>query len=217
MDFLFDPAVVTIVSKSNDSTHSILTAGPNSSVQDFSVTPTQANQGGPNNNAGDYRLDLLDLDSTGFESGAGPLVHINLLASNSPGTSSLTLDDLVTGDGTPDVYDSTGTAAYPVSNIGNAQVVVGGSCPASLDAPAPVVAGARQEPSTAQQELVPVVAPKSGNLQANGGPQALPNAGGQPSSGSLSDSTMVFLIAALGSLVLLLGLTGAVVTKRRLF
>jgi hypothetical protein len=121
LDLLFNPAVVTVVSKANDNTHSVLSAGPNSNVQDFSVTVANANS------SGDYRIDLLDLDQNQFESGAGPLVRITLHPV-AIGNTALTLDDTVGGDGTPDVFDPSANA-YNITHIVNAQVHVGGTCP----------------------------------------------------------------------------------------
>src|SRR4029079_15377 len=116
-DLLFHHSGISATSKNNDNTHSLWNAAASSLLQDFSINAASANSGN------DWRIDLIDLDGTVFESGPGALVRITFTAGATAGVSSLTLDDLVGGDGTPDVFDNN-QSTYSIGSIVNGTVFV---------------------------------------------------------------------------------------------
>jgi hypothetical protein len=208
-DLHYNQAFVDIVAKSTAS--AIYYAGAGSIP--FSGT-NSATAASPDAD-GSFSMGEIDNGPIG-ESGAGIMMRITLHG-KAAGTSQLTLDYVLGGSPDPAIYDHSGSQIiYTITAGGSipSTIVVGGACPAS--AGSPIVAGARQNPTSQTNASDSNVAPAS-QTQPLAEPQSLPNAGGVPLAGTdVSNSTFAFLIAMLGSLVLMLACAGGVLVRRRL-
>ena len=116
-DLLYDPTVVNVVAFD---ARMMLTADGEAML--FSISDPVPD------NDGDFLAAALDF-STSYESGDGVLIRITLQAVGN-GTSLLDLNELGSGNGVPLILDSANP--YPLSEVGDGEVVVEGSCASAL-------------------------------------------------------------------------------------
>jgi hypothetical protein len=120
MDLHYDPAVVTVTAKTT--APSILYAGSGS-------VPFSGTEGVPSSD-GDFSIGEVDNGPIG-ESGAGVLIRLTLTGAG-VGSTTLHLDYVLGGNTPPNLYDHSGSQnIYTIGTVQDAQIVVGGSCPAS--------------------------------------------------------------------------------------
>src|SRR3989304_3324345 len=116
-DLLYDPTVVNVV---GFDARMMLTADGEAML--FSLSDPVPD------NDGDFLAAALDF-STSYESGDGVLIRITLQAVGN-GTSLLDLNELGSGNGVPLILDSANP--YPLSEVGDGEVGVEGSCARAL-------------------------------------------------------------------------------------
>lgn len=98
---------------------------------------------------GNFKSFASDSDAD-FESGTGRLYYLTVTSVGGAGVATLDLSDTDGGDGDaiPDVYD-TANYAYSIGTVGDAYVVVGGTCPPPTPSPTPAPPGVGGEVSLA--------------------------------------------------------------------
>lgn len=130
-NILYDATKLQVSAKQPVASTSLIGVFPTSSITDNSVAVP--------NTSGNFKVIVTDSDFN-YESGKGVLFRLTFTAI-AIGTSTLDLNDFAgdpgdDGDGVPGLYNSD-TSSYPIGNVGDARIVVGGTCGGPSITPSP--------------------------------------------------------------------------------
>ena len=130
---------------------SILTNSADSSVTSFSNSVPDTD--------GNFKIAEADSGAT-YDSGQGRLYQVTFTSNGTAGTANLDLTDTDggDGDGVPDLYDAL-TSPYPIANILDARIEIGGSCTAAKPTPGPTPPPTPTPTASPAATPTPTVAP----------------------------------------------------------